>query len=101
MDNEFLKTPRDAEKAEGGLNLKAAVRRARIEESERSDVAHELRTAEVSRLDILRERLEPVFSQVPKEADLFDHGLVAGEQPAPEQHGGEPGLDIAHEQGGR
>ncbi len=81
MDDEFLKSPRGNEKPEGGLNLKAAVRRARIEESERSDVAHELRAAEVSRLDILRERLEPVFSQVPKEADLFDHGLVAGERP--------------------
>lgn len=81
MDDEFVKSPRGNEKPEGGLNLKAAVRRARIEESERSDVAHELRAAEVSRLDILRERLEPVFSQVPKEADLFDHGLVAGERP--------------------
>lgn len=81
MDDDFLRSPHGAEKAEGGLNLKAAVRRARIEESERSDVAHELRAAEVSRLDILRERLEPVFSQVPKEADLFDHGLVAGERP--------------------
>lgn len=81
MDDEFLKSPRGNEKPEGGLNLKAAVRRARIEESERSDVAHELRAAEVSRLDILRERLEPVFSQVPKEADLFDHGLVAGDRP--------------------
>jgi hypothetical protein len=81
MDDEFLNSPRGSEKPEGGLNLKAAVRRARIEESERSDVAHELRAAEVSRLDILRERLEPVFSQVPKEADLFDHGLVAGERP--------------------
>ena len=81
MDDDFLKSPRGSEKSEGGLNLKAAVRRARIEETERSDVAHELRAAEVSRLDILRERLEPVFSQVPKEADLFDHGLVAGERP--------------------
>jgi hypothetical protein len=81
MDDEFLKSPRGADPADGGLNLKAAVRRARIEESERSDVAHELRAAEVSRLDILRERLEPVFAQVPKEADLFDHGLVAGERP--------------------
>lgn len=81
MDDDFHKTPRDGTRADGGLDLKAAVRRARIEESERSDVAHELRAAEVSRLEILRERLEPVFAQVPKEADLFDHGLVAGDRP--------------------
>jgi hypothetical protein len=81
MDEDFHKAPRNSARTDGGLDLKAAVRRARIEESERSDVAHELRAAEVSRLDILRERLEPVFAQVPKEADLFDHGLVAGERP--------------------
>lgn len=63
------------------LDLRAAVRRARIEDGERSTVAAELRGAEIARLEMLKERLEPVFLQLPKEAELFDLGLVPGEKP--------------------
>ncbi|MHB2167111.1 hypothetical protein [Alsobacter sp. R-9] len=63
------------------LDLRAAVRRARIEEAERSTVAAELRGAELARLEMLRETLEPVFAQLPRDAELFDIGLVPGEKP--------------------
>lgn len=63
------------------LNLKAAVQKARIEDAERSDIAADLRAAEVSRLEILANYLGPVFSQLPPDADMFDHGFVAGKRP--------------------
>jgi hypothetical protein len=62
-------------------DLKALVRRAKLEDAERSSVVAELRGAEQARLELLRDALEPVFAQVPAEAELFDHGLVPGEKP--------------------
>ena len=41
----------------------------------------DLRDAELARLELLREMLEPVLSQIPPEADLFDTGVVPGEHP--------------------
>ena len=41
----------------------------------------DLRDAELARLELLREMLEPVLAQVPPEVDLFDAGLVPGEHP--------------------
>lgn len=70
-----------SQSAAGALDLKAAVRRARIEEAERSGVAAELRGAELARLEMLKETLEPVFAQLPRDAELFDMGLVPGEKP--------------------
>jgi len=63
------------------LDLRAAVRRARIEDAERANVTAELRGAEIARLEMLKEVLEPVFLQLPKEAELFDLGLIPGERP--------------------
>jgi hypothetical protein len=63
------------------LDLRAAVRRARIEDAERANVTAELRGAEIARLEMLKEVLEPVFLQLPKEAELFDLGLIPGEKP--------------------
>jgi hypothetical protein len=65
----------------GTPDLRAAVRRARLEDAERSSVAAELRGAEFARLEMLDEVLQPVFAQLPREADLFDQGLVPGEKP--------------------
>lgn len=62
-------------------DLKSALRRARIENAERSDVIAELRGAEVARLEILQEQLAPVLAQVPEHCDLFDVALVASEHP--------------------
>lgn len=62
-------------------DLKGALRRARLEEAERHAVLSDLRVAEVSRLEGLREALVPLFAQISREIDMFDHGLVAGETP--------------------
>jgi hypothetical protein len=57
------------------------MRRARVEEAERSAAAAELRGAEVARLEMLKEALAPVFAQLPREAEGFDLGLVPGDRP--------------------
>jgi hypothetical protein len=66
----------DATSRPGG-DLKSALRKARIESAERSDVISELRGAEVARLEILQDQL----AQVPSDCDLFDLALVASEHP--------------------
>jgi hypothetical protein len=60
-------------------DLTSALRRARIENAERSDVIAELRGAEVARLGMLQEQLAPVLAQVPADCDLFDVALVPSE----------------------
>ena len=64
---------------QSGLTM--ALRRARIENAERTDVLMDLRAAEMTRLEILREHLQPVFDEVPADCDLFDPGLAPGEKP--------------------
>jgi hypothetical protein len=62
-------------------SLTAAIRVARVENAERSEVVAELRGAELARLEMLLETLEPVLAQVPKDVDLFDVGIAPGEHP--------------------
>ncbi|MFO1147256.1 MAG: hypothetical protein U1E62_02685 [Alsobacter sp.] len=62
-------------------DLKAAIRRARIEEAERSAASADLRAGELARLDLLREALVPLYEQLPPGADMFDLALVPGEKP--------------------
>ena len=66
---------------EGEISLTDAVRRARLEVAERSNAVHDLRMAEQSKLEALRDVLKPVLHALPREADLFDHGLVPGDRP--------------------
>jgi hypothetical protein len=61
--------------------LKVAVREARIEVAERTSVVVDLRDAEVARLEILNEALDPVFAEIPPEVDLFDRGISRGDTP--------------------
>jgi hypothetical protein len=61
--------------------LKAAVRQARIESAERSGVVVDLRDAEIARLELLNEALDPVFAEIPAEIDLFDRGITRGDVP--------------------
>jgi hypothetical protein len=65
----------------GSSKLAAAIRRARIEEAERSDVLTVLRGVEIARLEMLYEATRPVLEQVPEHVDLFDAGLAPGERP--------------------
>ena len=62
-------------------SLKSAIRRARLEAAERSDVLAELRGAEMARLEMLAEALEPLYAQLPDDIDIFDAGVVPGERP--------------------
>src|SRR5579872_1344430 len=61
--------------------LRDALRKARIEAADRTGVVVDLRDAEVARLEILNEALDPLFAQVPAEVDLFDRGISQGETP--------------------
>lgn len=70
-----------AERVKRPPNLASAIRAARLEEAERSQVLGDLRGAEVARLDLLREAIEPVLAQIPVEVDMFDMGVVPGERP--------------------
>ena len=69
---------RDGTKQSG---LNAALRRARIEHADRADVVADLRGAELTRLDILREHLQPVFDELPADCDTFDPGIAPGDRP--------------------
>ena len=70
----------DAPANEASL-LKAAVHQARVEAAELSSVVVDLRDAEVARLELLDEALDPIFAEVPPEVDLFDRGISRGEVP--------------------
>jgi hypothetical protein len=61
--------------------LKAAVREARIEAAERSAVVVDLHDADLARLELMNEALDPVFDDVPASVDLFDRGVSQGEVP--------------------
>lgn len=61
--------------------LTTAIRRARLEEAEHSDVITDLHAAELARLDMLRDALRPLLNQVPDHIDLFDVGIMPSEHP--------------------
>ncbi len=61
--------------------LKLAIRKARVEEAERSEVIAELRGAETARLEMLEEELRPALADIPQDVDMFDMGLVPGDRP--------------------
>ncbi|MBX9842453.1 MAG: hypothetical protein K2Z80_11650 [Xanthobacteraceae bacterium] len=62
-------------------SLKEAVRQTRIEVAERSAVVVDLRDAELARLELLNEALDPLFKDVPPDVDLFDRGISRGDVP--------------------
>jgi len=63
------------------IRLRDALRQARIEAADRTGVVVDLRDAEVARLEILNEALDPLFAQIPAEIDLFDRGISQGDTP--------------------
>src|ERR1700709_2953549 len=67
--------------AEKPMRLRDALRQARNEAAGRRGVVVDLRDAEVARLEILNEALDPLFAQVPEQIDLFDRGISQGETP--------------------
>src|SRR5262244_160473 len=64
-----------------GHPLKDAVREARIEAAERSGVVVDLRDADVARLELLNEALDPLFKEIPDNIELFDRGVSKGDVP--------------------
>jgi hypothetical protein len=54
---------------------------ARIEAAERTSVVVDLRDAELARLELLNESLDPLFDEIPSEVDLFDRGVSRGDTP--------------------
>ena len=71
--------------AEPGLSragrLKEALREARIDMAERTGVVVDLHDAEVARLEILNEALDPLFADVPDGIELFERGITRGDPP--------------------
>src|SRR5437868_9080415 len=67
--------------AEKPVRLRDALRQARIEAADRTGVVVDLRDAEVARLEILNEALDPLFEEIPNHIDIFDRGISRGDQP--------------------
>src|SRR5438874_3656345 len=67
--------------SERPMRLRDALRQARIEAADRTGVVVDLRDAEVARLEILNDALEPLFAQIPDQVDLFDRGISQGDSP--------------------
>jgi hypothetical protein len=63
------------------IRLRDALYKARIEAADRTGVVVDLRDAEVARLEILNEALDPLFAQVPDNIDLFERSISNGETP--------------------
>src|SRR5438034_1764952 len=63
------------------IRLRDALRQARIEAADRTGVVVDLRDAEVARLEILNDALDPLFAQIPEQVDLFDRGISQGDTP--------------------
>jgi hypothetical protein len=81
MWNRKQKVVEEAEASVEPTPLKQAVRQARIETAERSGVVVDLRDAELARLELLNEALDPLFAEIPSNVDLFDRGISRGDQP--------------------
>src|ERR1700754_3687647 len=61
--------------------LREALRKARVDSAERIGVVVDLHDAEVARLELLNDALDPIFAEVPADADLFDRGISRGQTP--------------------
>lgn len=61
--------------------LREALRKARVDQAERTGVVVDLHDAEVARLELLNEALDPLFEEIPADVDMFDRGIGRGETP--------------------
>ena len=71
----------EAEKADEPKPLMDAVRAARIDAAERTGVVVDLRDAELARLELLNDALDPLFKEIPPSIELFDRGVSRGDTP--------------------
>ena len=66
----------------GEQPLREALRQARIESAERTGVIVDLRDAEIARLELLNDALDPLFNDIADDVELFDRGIGrSGETP--------------------
>ena len=71
----------DGSRAEPPRLLREALREARIEAATRTGVVVDLRDAEMARLELLHDELDPVFAEIPSDIELFDRGISRGDTP--------------------
>lgn len=71
------------EREEKSVNTRLvdAVRHVKIAAAERSDVVVDMKEADRARLELLAQRLRPVFDDVPADDERFDFALSCGLQP--------------------
>lgn len=62
-------------------SLTEAVRKTRIEIAEKSSVVVDLRDAELARLELLNDALDPLFEETPPDIELFDRAISRGDSP--------------------
>ena len=70
-----------ASSSEGPMRLRDALRKARIEAADRTGVVVDLRDAELARIELLNEALDPLFADIPDTIELFDRGISRGDTP--------------------
>ena len=61
--------------------IKPVAKRVATPVAERSAVVVDLRDAELARLELLNEALDPLFKEIPPEVELFDRGISQGDVP--------------------
>ena len=67
--------------AERVRKLSEVVREMKNAAADREDVVVEMREASRTRLELLAQELEPVFSEIPQDDPAFDFVISSGEQP--------------------
>jgi hypothetical protein len=63
------------------LRLREALREARLESADRTGVVVDLKDAEVARLELLNDAIDPVFAEIPASVEIFDRGISRGDHP--------------------
>ena len=84
------KSAAPAGESEPASPLKEAMHQARVEAAERTSVVVDLRDAEVARLEILNEALDPLFAQIP--VKLLEAGRANALKGMPMKKEGTPNL---------
>lgn len=84
-EQEIFSLPSGQSKAEQALSgaerLKVAMQQVKTAEADRLDSMTDIREADIARLDLLLQELQPVFDAVPVEDEQWDFCLNKGMQP--------------------
>lgn len=67
--------------AKNNNRLSDVVRKARVSSAERQDVVVDMKEADKARLELLADKLEPIFNEIDKDDDRFDLSISSGAQP--------------------